>query len=129
MAKPTRISGAAIALLFILMTPPAIAHSPDAGPNGGQIQEVSGYHLELVTGAGELTIYITGGDDNGVATDGATGSALVLANKQKAKVTLVSGGENRITGQGDFAPADDMKVVVTVKLANGEKLRARFASK
>jgi hypothetical protein len=115
------------ALAFVVITPTALAHSGWIGPNGGQVQEVSEYHLELVAGEGVLTIYVTGGNGSPVASEGATGSALVLANKEKATVTLSPGGGNVITGQGDFALADGMKVVVTVNLAGGEKLRARFA--
>ncbi len=127
MTVTSRIYGAIFALAFVVITPPALAHSGTTGPNGGQVQEVSGYHLELVAGEGELTIYVTGGDGSPVASEGATGSALVLVNKEKAKVTLSPGGDNVIKGQGDFALADGMKVVVTVNLAGGEKLRARFA--
>lgn len=127
MTVTSRICGAIFALAFILITPPVLAHSGNVGPNGGQMQEVSGYHLELVAGEGELSIYLTDGDSNPVATEGITGSALVLADKKKAKVTLSPGGDNVVTGEGDFALADGMKVVVTVTLAGGEKLRARFA--
>ncbi len=110
-----------------LIAQPVLANGRTEGPNGGKWAEASGYHLELVAADGMLTVYVYIGPEEPVASEGGSGSALVLANKNKAKVTLSPADENIMTGEGDFTVADGMKVVVTVNLANGDKLRARFA--
>ena len=104
----------------------ARADGPAIGPHGGQVKDAGKYHLELVVKDATLTVYVTGSKDAKVATQGASGSATVLAGKGTSNVKLEPSGENVLAGSGDFQPAPDMKVVVSVTLPGQQSVQARF---
>ena len=104
----------------------ARANGPAIGPHGGQVKDAGKYHLELVVKDATLTVYVTGSKDAKVATQGASGSATVLAGKGTSNVKLEPSGENVLAGSGDFQPAPDMKVVVSVTLPGQPPVQARF---
>ena len=102
------------------------ADGPAIGPNGGQVRDAGKYHLELVVKDSSLTVYVSGSKDAKVATQGATGTATVLAGKTTTSIKLAPRGENAVAGSGGFQPVSDMKVVVSVTLAGQPSVQARF---
>ncbi len=114
----------ATTLLCLSIT--ARADGPAIGPHGGQVKDAGKYHLELVVKDATLTVYLTGSKDTKVATQGASGSATVLAGKGTSNVKLDPGGENVLAGNGSFRPEPGMKVVVSVTLPGQPPMQARF---
>lgn len=114
--------------LPVLLAAPlvALAHGPEKGPRGGVMADAGDYHLELIVGDGVLSLGVTDGEGKPVDTEGATGSAFVLANKKNTKLELAPGGGNLLRGKGDFKKAKGMKVVVLVTLPGRKPVRARF---
>ena len=104
----------------------ARADGPAIGPHGGQVRDAGKYHLELIVKDATLTVYVTGSKDAKVATQGASGSAAVLAGKVTSNVKLEPSGENVLAGSGSFQPVPDMKVVVSVTLPGQAPIQARF---
>lgn len=128
-------------LLFLLLmatfTLPALAHDkPTVGPNGGELRDVDGFHLELVVkpqgkGADDvrespLIVYVTDAKDAKVSTQGATGKVSVLSGKLRADVTLTADGDNRLKGVVKVGADRDMRAIVIVNLPGKAPLQTRF---
>jgi hypothetical protein len=122
-----RINAVVLATVLLACSFFARADGPAIGPHGGQVRDAGKYHLELVAKGTALTVYVTGARDAKVATQGATGSATVLAGKGTSNVKLEPSGENALAGNGSFQAAPDMKVVVSVTLPGQSPIQARFA--
>ena len=102
-------------------------------PNGGQLRMAGVYHFELVVAKASkeakdnpVVVYVTDHAGTKVSTVGAGGTATILAGKQKASITLVPDGDNRLKGVGKYASTPDMKVVVSVTVAGKPAEQARF---
>ncbi len=120
-----------IATAALLSAQGALAHDDmtlDAkvAPHGGQIRMAGPYHYELVVQPNTLTVYVTDHADGKQSTAGAKGSATVLSGREKTTVALQSTGDNGMKGSGAFAPAANMKVVVSITLAGKTPEVARF---
>lgn len=102
-------------------------------PNGGQLRMAGVYHYELVVDKvakeakdSPVVVHVTDHAGAKVATAGASGTATILAGKQKASVALVPDGDNRLKGTVKLAATPDMKVVVSVTLPGKAAEQARF---
>lgn len=119
-------------LALSLMVPQgALAHTDEyldtqAAPHGGQLRMAGGYHYELVVKQNEITVYLTDHAGTKLASQGAVGTATVLAGKTRTTVKLAPAGENRLKGNGKFGTATDMKVVVSVTMPGQPAQVARF---
>lgn len=128
----------AAASVFGLASSSLLAHSDEVldtqkAPNGGQLRMAGAYHFELVVAKDSkepkdnpVTVYVTDHAGAKISTVGAGGTATILAGKQKAGITLVPDGDNRLKGVGKYASTPDMKVVVAVTLAGKATEQARF---
>lgn len=129
-----------LALLILVagvVTSPVLrAHGSDPnakGPNGGQLRQAGPYDYELVVPKdcqdikeSPLTVYVTVHDKDKAPTDGATGSATILAGKLKVTADLKADGDNRVKGSAKYACRPDMKVVVSIVLKGKTAEQARF---
>ena len=116
----------------------ALAHSDEyldtqKAPNGGQMRMAGAYHYELVVSKdskevkdNQVVVFVTDHAGAKVPTVGAGGTAIILAGKAKATVTLVPDGDNRLKGVGKYASSADMKAVVSVTLPGKTAEQARF---
>ena len=131
---------ASIALVGLMMGPGwAYAHGnevhADAGKaaNGGQVQVAGANHFELVVVKDSkeirdnpVLVYVTDGTGKKLATTGATGTATLLAGKDKTVITLAPDGDNRMMGTGKYASAAGLKAVISITLAGKPTGQARF---
>lgn len=118
-------------LLSLMMSLNSAAHTDEyldsqPSPHGGQVRMVGNYHFELVLGDHQLLVYVTDHAGQPIAVAGATGSAMVLANKTKTTVTLKPAEDNILKGEGKFTTAPDMKVVVSMTLPGQDPQQVRF---
>jgi hypothetical protein len=104
----------------------ASAHGPARGPNGGQMQDLAGSHVELVAKGSELVLYLFDAQNKPVPAKGAAATATVLAAGQQQTVTLVAGDDNAMRGNGSFTAAPGMKVVVALTLPGQRAQSGRF---
>ena len=108
-----------------LSSPALLAHTDEVldtqkAPNGGQLRMAGAYHYELVVAKdgkeakdNPVVVYVTDHAGTKAPTNGASGTATLLAGKTKATATLVPDGDNRLKGIANYASAPDMKVVVS----------------
>lgn len=102
-------------------------------PHGGQMRMAGPLHYELVvardgkaTRDNPVVVHVTDHAGNKVPTAGASGTAMILAGKERVTVKLLPDGENRLKGSGNYASTPDMKVVVSVTLPGKPPEQARF---
>lgn len=124
--------------MVMLASAAALAHSDEyldtqKSPNGGQQRMAGLYHFELVVARDSkeakenpLLIYITDHANVKIPTAGASGTATILAGKQKETVKLVPDGDNRMKGTVKYASTPDMKVVVSITFPGKPAEQARF---
>lgn len=96
------------------------------GPNGGQRIDLAGGHAELVAEGNELRLYLSDNAYRPRSAEGATGQAVVLASGRQTTVALAPAGPDVLRGQGDFAAAPGMRVVVTLTLPGQRPSQGRF---
>ena len=125
--KPLILAAATSA--FMLASQPLLAHSDEhldtqKAPNGGQLRQAGPYHFELVVASdgkeakdSALVVHVTDHAGAKIATAGATGTATILAGKNKTTATLTPDGDNLMKGPAKYASTPDMKVVVAITLA------------
>ena len=129
----------ATALMLATGTTSALAHSdaphPDSlkASNGGQLGVAGNYSYELVVvkdskevKENPVRVYVTDHAGKKLSTAGASGTAMILAGKVKASVTLQPDGDNRMKGLAKYASVPDMKVVVSITLAGQTTEQIRF---
>ena len=114
------------ACCLIAISGPASAHGPTRGPNGGQMQDLAGSHVELVAKDSELVLYLFDAENKPVPAKDAAATATVLATGQQETVTFVAGDGNAMRGKGRFTAAPGMKVVVSLTLPGQRAQSGRF---
>ena len=120
-----------------LLAAPAFAHDDAtldamAAPHGGQLRMSGAYHLELVLARdargdkpAPVRVYLSAHGGKPVPVAGASGSAVLLSPAGKQSVVLVAAGD-RLEGKAPYAADPGVKVVVTLKFADGQSETARF---
>lgn len=121
-----------------LMAGSSLAHDDaylDSKPSkhGGQVRMTGIYHIELVVTTNSpvlkdnsLEIYVTDHAGNQVSTTGATGTITLFSGKLKSNAALTADGENRLIGHAQYASSEDLKMVVSIKMAGSNPVQARF---
>lgn len=117
-----------IALLVaaLLLPAAALAHGDKTGPNGGVVEDVGKYHVELVMKTDELRAFVTGAGGAGVDTKGAQASAIVLAGREKLTLKLVPAGGNALAAAGKLDTRAGAKVVLSLAFPGEPVVSGRF---
>jgi hypothetical protein len=95
-------------------------------PHGGQVRMAGPYHIELVAGENQLTLYITDHADNPVQSAGGSAKAIVMTAKKRYVLVLAGAGDNKLEGIGEFKLGKPSHVTVIVKLPETDSQLARF---
>ncbi len=118
-----------IAALGLALAGIARAHDAENGPNGGQIIEVKGHHLELTAKGDKLAIYLSDEGHAPLSSKGASGRAVILDGSKQSTVPLAPAEPNILSARLDAPLAPGARVVVSAKLADGHDVLARFVLK
>jgi hypothetical protein len=97
-----------------------------ASPHGGQMRMAGPYHLELVAGASDVTVYVTSHTNKEISTAGGEGKAVVKSESGETTIMLSEAGTNMLKGKGDFTLGPTSTVVIFVKLREQEAQGATF---
>jgi hypothetical protein len=124
---PTKRSLIAAALLGLPSV--ALAHGPSRGPNGGQMQDIGGYHGELLAQDGRLTFFLFDTNDRPLSASGTTATAIVLAGGRQQTLTFAPRPDGAaLVASGDFRADLSLRVVVQLVPAAGQpRIQARYA--
>jgi hypothetical protein len=116
-----------IILLSLIMSAPSFAqHSHGSkGPNGGAMEDVAGVHAELMTSGNAITFNILDEANKPVATNGFTGSVLVVSGSERETITLAPSG-NAMKGEAKKPIAANSSVTLMLKTAGGKSGQAKF---
>jgi hypothetical protein len=109
----------------------AFAHSDEyldtqMAPHGGQLRMAGAQHYELLVEPDEVKVYLTDHAGVRIASEGATGVAVVLSGKTKVSLKLQPAGGNMLRGVGKFALTPDLKVAVSITLPGQAAQQASF---
>ena len=112
----------------------ALAHTDESfnkgpGPHRGQMRMAGPYHLELVAGKDELTLYVSDHADVAIESAGGSAKAILTSGKKRYVIVLMPAGENVLKGSGEFKLSKSTNVSMLIKLPAGEPQRAQFTLK
>ena len=116
----------ALPLAVVVLSSPAQAHQA-IGPNGGQLVDSAGHHLEMVASGTELVFYVT---DDAVAPHTSIGAknarAIVQDGGKTVTVALRPAEPNKLVGELSAPLGKGARIVVSAGLADGHAVQARF---
>ena len=96
------------------------------GPNGGRIEEGSGYHLELVAKDRRLDMYLTDEAQTAIPAAGYKATAILVVGGKPARIVLEPGEGNRLSGSADGPVAADAKGAVRLTRPDGKTASISF---
>ncbi len=115
-----------VGLAFATPTVAQHAHETQKGPNGGQMEDVAGVHAELLISGNRITINVFDEASKPVSTKGFTASALVAIGSDRETLTLLTSGENALTGEVKNPIVKGATLSITLKTAAGRSGQVRF---
>ena len=118
-----------VPVLAMLMCLSAQAHEGELGPNGGQIVEDASHHVEFLSKADQIVLFISDAADAAHPTTGATGRVIVQDGAAQATADLSTTEPNQMVAKLAKPLSPGAKLVVSLKLADGHDVKARFVAK
>lgn len=115
----------ATALMFASLTG-AAAHDEDKGPNGGQVADSAGHHIEFVRSPAEITFYLTDESGKEIVSAGTKAKALIQDAGKTTPLDLLPTEPNKLTAKLGAPLGAGAKVVITAVMADGHNLQARY---
>lgn len=123
------------ALLSTLLLPfGAPAHTDEyldtvGGVHGGMLRMSGAYHLELVLGDGEVTVWVMDHGNAPQATAGARGQLLLLQGDERITVNLEPQDESALQGTDPrIVAGTSPRAVLTLSMSGQPPLQVRFAA-
>jgi hypothetical protein len=116
-----------LALSLGLIVANAYAHGPGRGPNGGQMQDLAGGHVELVALDNAIVVYLFDAENKPMPAQGVVATATVLAQGRQEIIALQPAEGNVMQGRGAFAAQPGLKVVVSLTLPGQRPQLGRYA--
>ena len=119
-----------LATIALILAPAlAIAHDVAKGPNGGQVVDDNGHHIEFTTKDNQIMLFLADNGDKPITTKGATGRVIVQDGAKQSTADLVATEPNLMTAKMATPIKVGAKLVVSVKLGDGHDVKARFVAK
>ena len=115
--------GALLAILLPVI--PASAHDPKAR-YGGQAVEAGDYHVELVTKADTVEVYVADHDNKALRSTGYKGVAILMIDGKSQRIALEPAGDSKLSGKANGALPKAVKGVVQITKPDGKTVQARF---
>ena len=121
------IRSLAVVLSLYMIVATAYAHGPARGPNGGQMQDLAGGHVELVAQDNEIAVYLFDAENKPMSAQGVVATATVLSQGKQEMVMLQPADGNVMRGRGVFLAQPGLKVVVSLTLPGQRPQLGRYA--
>ena len=107
----------------------ALAHDVVKGPNGGQVVDDAGHHIEFTTKGDQIALYLSDNTDKPLSSAKATGRVIVQDGAKQATAELAAVEPNILTAKISGPLPAGAKLAVTIKLGDGHDVKARFVAK
>jgi hypothetical protein len=116
-----------ILVLSLIWSAPAFAQHTHSskGPNGGQMEDVAGVHAELMTSGNSITFNILDEGGKPIATNGFTGSVLVVSGSERETINLSPSGD-AMKGEAKKPLAPNAAITLMLKTQQGKTGQAKF---
>jgi hypothetical protein len=124
-----RLSPILVALSLLAFPFVANGHDVVKGPNGGQVVDDAGHHVEFLTKGSELMLYLSDNDDKPISSAKATGRVIVQDSGKQATVDLAAVEPNILSAKLAAPLSTGAKLAVTIKLGDGHDVKARFVAR
>jgi len=114
------------ALLMILVQANGSFASDAISQHGGRVVGEGDYHIELVTKADSVDVYLADHDNKAIRSAGFKGLAILIIGGKSQRIVLAPAGESRLSGKATGELPSAPKGVVQITLPNGKTIQARF---
>ena len=94
--------------------------------HGGRAVEAGEYHVELVTKADAVDVYLPITTTRRSASAGYKGLAILVVDGKSQRIVLEPAGKSRLSGKAAGALPSAPKGVVQITPPNGKTVQARF---
>jgi len=94
--------------------------------HGGRVVEAGEYHVEIVSKAGTVDVFLADHSNKAVRSTGHKGLAILVVEGKSQRIVLEPADESKLSGKaaGDLPGAP--KGVVQITLPGGKTVQARF---
>ena len=99
------------------------------GPNGGQVADDAGHHVEFTSKGGQIMLYLSDTADKPITSGKATGRVIVQDGSKQATAELVATTPNLMVAKLSAPLPAGTKLAVTIKLGDGHDVKARFVAR
>ena len=107
----------------------ASAHDQAKGVNGGQVVDDAGHHVEFTSKGGEIALFLTDESDKPISAAKATGRIIIQEGAKQSAADLTVMESNMLMAKLAAPLSAGAKLAVTIKLADGHDVKARFVLK
>ena len=121
-----RLKPIALAVALLALPLAASAHDVVNGPNGGQVVDDAGHHIEFVAKGGDIVLYLSDDADKPLSSAKATGRVIIQEGSKVFTAELASSEPNMLGSKLAAPLAAGAKLAVTIKLGDGHAVKARF---
>lgn len=105
------------------------AHEMAKGPNGGQVTEDAGHHVEFTTRDGQVVLFLTDGADKPLTSVKASGRMIVQDAGKQSAIDLIAAEPNILAAKLAAPLTPGSKLAISIKLGDGHDVKARFVTK
>ena len=121
-----RLKILAVTLALLALPSAVMAHDVVKGPNGGQVVDDAGHHIEFTTKGDQIALYLSDNADKPLSSAKATGRVIVQDGTKQATAELAAVEPNVLTAKLAAPLSAGAKLAVTIKLGDGHDVKARF---
>jgi hypothetical protein len=117
-----------IALTFVLLALPLSVNAHDVvkGPNGGQVVDDGGSHIEFTTTEGAIVLYLSDTADLPVSSAKSSGRVIIQDGAKTVTAELAPTEPNVLSTKLTTPLSAGAKLAVAIKLGDGRDVKARF---
>ena len=104
---------------------PSIAHE-SKGPNGGRIVDAGNYHVELVVGGDQVSVFVTDGNDKPIAATRFNGTVILTAGGKAQRISLGGEDKAKLSGRSSVSLPANVKGVVQLIAPDGKTVQGQY---
>lgn len=118
---------AALLVGLALSAPPALAHEPTKGPNGGLQVDAGTWHAELVAnGTTTVTIFLADADGKAIPAAGFKANAIFVVDGKPQRFALEAADGSKLVGTAPVGVPAGVKGAVQFTAPDGKTGQAKF---